>query len=149
MFDADHLAAIAKLADNSGSIGTLSPRAFFPGLISDQIDLVIGAPEVYQLDNPRFNFGRTRLMFGGNGDSHRSAYRHIYVCDKSVAAAGKGWRVLQSLPPIAQMDPTTKQVDAQYTLEILPAVGNGVNAMQRFIPIGRHYPPAWDYDTTN
>jgi hypothetical protein len=123
MFEPDYLEQIARLADPGGSTGALHPRAFFPGLISERNDLVIGATELYQLDNPRFYFGQTRLMFAGNGDSRRSAYRHIYVCDKSVAAAGKGWRVLQPPPPTARLDPATGQVDTRCSLEHIGGPG--------------------------
>jgi hypothetical protein len=116
LYDPRYLAAVAGAAygaghTEGGTIPTLSPRIFFPGLISDTNDLIIGSPELYQLDNPRFGFGPGRRMFGGNGDSRRSAYRQIYVCDKSVAAAGKGWRVLQPPTPIAKLDPATGQLD--------------------------------------
>jgi ABC-type amino acid transport substrate-binding protein len=118
MFDPAYLAAVARASyGTDGTVPTLQPRTFFPGLISDTNDLVIGAPALYQLDNPRFVFEGTRRMFGGNGDSRRSAYRHIYVCDKSVAAAGKGWRTLQPPPPIARLDPKTGQVDTQCSRE--------------------------------
>lgn len=118
MFDPSYLVAVARASyGTGGAIPTLQPRAFFPGLISDTNDLVIGAPALYQLDNARFAFEGTRRMFGGNGDSRRSAYRHIYVCDKSVAAAGKGWRTLQPPTSIARLDPKTGQVDTQCSLE--------------------------------
>jgi hypothetical protein len=122
MLDPRYLAALARASYGTGgieggAIPALNSRAFFPGLISDANDLVIGRPEIYQLDNPRFAFGPGRLMFAGNGDSRRSAYRHIYVCDKSVAAAGKGWRILQPPPPIAKLDPATGQVDTQCSRE--------------------------------
>lgn len=118
MLDPRYLAALAQAAYGTGRvergpIPALHSRSFFPGLISDANDLVIGRPELYQLDNARFAFGPGRLMFSGNGDSRRSAYRHIYICDKSVAAAGKGWRTLQPPPPIAKLDPATGQVDTQ------------------------------------
>jgi hypothetical protein len=127
MLDPHYLAALAKASYGTagvegGAIPALHSRAFFPGLISDANDLVIGRPEIYQLDNPRFDFGPGRLMFAGNGDSHRSAYRHIYVCDKSVAAAGKGWRILQPPPPIAKLDPASGLVDTQCLRE---AAGQG------------------------
>ncbi len=127
MLDPRYLAALTRASYGTegiegGAIPALHSRAFFPGLISDANDLVIGRPEIYQLDNPRFAFGPGRLMFAGNGDSRRSAYRHIYVCDKSVAAAGKGWRILQPPPPIAKLDPTTGQVDTQCPRE---AAGQG------------------------
>jgi hypothetical protein len=113
LFNPFYLAAVAEAVygDQSRPHPTLQPRIFFPGLIGDNGDLVIGAPATYMLDDPRFAFGPGRLMFGGNGDSRRSAYQHIYICNKSVAAAGKGWRVLQAPTPIAQLDPTTHQVD--------------------------------------
>jgi len=118
MFDPAYLAAVARAAyGTAGAIATLQPRTFFPGLISDTNDLVIGAPAVYQLDNARFAFEGTRRMFGGNGDSRRSAYRHIYICDKSVAAAGKGWRTLQPPTPIARLDAATGVVDTNCALE--------------------------------
>lgn len=118
MFEPAYLAALASVVyGDAGSIPKLEPRTFFPGLISDTNDLVIGEPAAYQLDNPRFAFGGTRRMFGGNGDSRRSAYRNIYICDKSVAAAGKGWRVLQAPTPIARLDPTTGKVDTQCARE--------------------------------
>jgi len=118
MFDPAYLAAVARAAYGAaGAIPMLQPRAFFPGLISDTNDLVIGAPAVYQLDNARFAFEGTRRMFGGNGDSRRSAYRRIYICDKSVAAAGKGWRTLQPPTPIARLDAATGVVDTDCALE--------------------------------
>lgn len=118
MFDPAYLTAIAKASyGTDGAIPKLEAREFFPGLISDSNDLVIGAPALYQLDNPRFAFEGTRRMFGGNGDSRRSAYRHIYVCDKSVAAAGKGWRTLQPPTPIARLDAATGGVDTKCALE--------------------------------
>jgi hypothetical protein len=118
MLDPRYLAALATASYGTagiegGAIPALYSRAFFPGLISDANDLVIGRSEIYQLDNPRFAIGPGRLMSPGIGDSRRSVYRHIYVCDKSVAVAGKGWRSLQPLPPIAKLDPATGQVDTK------------------------------------
>ena len=114
LFEPHYLEAVARAAygDRTAPLPSLQPRIFFPGLISDTGDLIIGSHAEYMLDDPRFAFGPGRLMFPGNGDSRRSTYKQIYICSASLAAAGKGWRVLQPPTPIARIDPTTGQLQA-------------------------------------
>ena len=83
---------------------------FFPGLISDREDLVIGAPELYRLDNPRFTDTLDSGKFGVP-DLTRSAFKRVFVCDRSVMLAGLGWRSLQRPVPIAHLSPATGRVD--------------------------------------
>ena len=75
---------------------------FFPGLVSEGGDLIVGAPDLYRFDNPRFD-----------PPMRRNDYRRVYVCDKSVAMANEGWRVLQAPEPIARFDRASGQVDTR------------------------------------
>ncbi len=123
VLDSRYLAELARRAYGTriaegDPVPALHSRSFFSGLISDTNDLVIGHPEVYRLDNSRLALQPDRPMFSGNADNRRTAYRHIYVCDKSVADAGKGWRALQPPPPIAKLDAATGKVDTQCELEV-------------------------------
>jgi len=88
----------------------LHPAVFFPGLISDTNDLVIGKPELYRLDNPRTALPPEVDRFGVP-DYKRSSFRKIFICDKSVAMAGWGWRVLQPLVPITFLNRETGRLN--------------------------------------
>jgi hypothetical protein len=120
LYDPAYLSAVAKAAYGADTtpLPSLHPHIFFPGLISDTNDLIIGSHAAYMLDDPRFAFGPGRLMFPGNADSRRSVYRQIYICTKSLAAAGKGWRILQPPTPAARIDPVTRQLNATCQLEV-------------------------------
>lgn len=70
------------------------------GLFSDENDLIVGAEQLYRLDNARF----TSLK------SKRKAYRRVYVCDGSLIGFFPGWRVLQRPPALPRIDPITGQL---------------------------------------
>jgi hypothetical protein len=121
LLDPQYLLGVAEAAypGEDHPIQFLRSPKFFPGLISSTNDLVIGEPELYRVDNPRFvaSYRPDSSVFFGKADIRRTAYRHIIVCDKSLALAGEGWRVLEPPPPIAVLDPLTGRVDVTCSRE--------------------------------
>ena len=89
-------------ADEPGPPPRLYTGIWGPEFLSNQGDLVIGDAEASRLDNPRQpSFYQRRL------------YRRIYICNKSLYAAGPGWRFMQPPPETTSIDPVTGKLSVQ------------------------------------